>query len=183
MTSCNSSKSTPCLTADLFGDWREELILPTSGSDALHIYTTTTPTTNRLYTLMHDAVYRMSVATENVAYNQPPEPGIYIGPSMTLPQAKPNIKYYDGTMVSSDLPIAHQKTAFASSMKIVGSHPIVLPAQLNGMPKRIAVYDCTGKLVHRAIVKNNSVDLQKDFGLSNGLYVLRVNETVFSEKD
>ena len=183
MTSCNGSKSTPCLTADLFGDWREELILPTSGSDALHIYTTTTPTTNRLYTLMHDAIYRMSVATENVAYNQPPEPGIYIGPGMTLPQVKPNIKYYDGTMVSSDLPIAHQKTAFGPSMKIVGNHPIVLPAQFNGMPKNIAVYDCSGKLVHRAIVKNNSVDLQKDFGLSNGLYVLRVNETVFSEKD
>jgi rhamnogalacturonan endolyase len=183
MTSCNGSKSTPCLTADLFGDWREELILPTSGSDALHIYTTTTPTTNRLYTLMHDAIYRMSVATENVAYNQPPEPGIYIGPNMTLPEAKPNIKYYDGTMVSPDLPIAHQKTAFGSSMKIVGNHMIVLTAQFYSMPKRIAVYDCSGKLVHRAIVKNNSVDLQKDFGLSNGLYVLRVNETVFSEKD
>jgi hypothetical protein len=44
---------------------------------------------------MHDPIYRLSVATENVAYNQPPEPGIYIGYQMTLPQAKPNIKYYD----------------------------------------------------------------------------------------
>jgi len=62
------------------------------GNDALRIYTTTTPTTHRLYTLMHDPIYRMSVATENVAYNQPPEPGIYIGPNMTLPETKPNIK-------------------------------------------------------------------------------------------
>ena len=182
-SSNNSTKSTPCLTADIFGDWREEVVYRTQANDALRIYTTTTPTTNRLYTLMHDPTYRVSVADENVAYNQPPEPGIYIGPNMTLPEAKPNIKYYDGTMVSSDLPIAHQKTAFGPSMKIVGSHSIVLPAQFNGMAKRIAVYDCSGKLVHRAIVKNNSVDLQKDFGLSNGLYVLRVNETVFSEKD
>jgi rhamnogalacturonan endolyase len=88
------TKSTPALTADIFGDWREEVVLRTTGNDALRIYTTTTPTTNRLYTLMHDPIYRMSVATENVAYNQPPEPGIYIGPSMTLPQTQPNIKYY-----------------------------------------------------------------------------------------
>jgi rhamnogalacturonan endolyase len=93
-TSNNTSKSTPALTADIFGDWREELVLRTTGNDALRIYTTTTPTKNRLYTLMHDPIYRLSVATENVAYNQPPEPGIYIGPQMTLPQAKPAIKYY-----------------------------------------------------------------------------------------
>ena len=93
-SSNNGSKSTPALTADIFGDWREELVLRTQGNDALRIYTTTTPTTHRLYTLMHDPIYRLSVATENVAYNQPPEPGIYIGPNMTLPQAQPKIKYY-----------------------------------------------------------------------------------------
>jgi rhamnogalacturonan endolyase len=88
----NGSKNTPGLNADLFGDWREETVL-TCGSD-LRVYTTTIPTTNRLYTLMHDPIYRMSVATENVAYNQPPEPGIYIGYGMTLPQDPPKIKYY-----------------------------------------------------------------------------------------
>jgi rhamnogalacturonan endolyase len=90
-SSNNSTKSTPCLTADVFGDWREEVIYRTSDNTALRIYTTTTTTTNRLYTLMHDPIYRLSVASENVAYNQPPEPGIYIGPQMTLPEAKPNI--------------------------------------------------------------------------------------------
>ncbi len=93
-SSNNGSKSDPALTADIFGDWREEVVYRTTGNDALRIYTTTTPTTHRLYTLMHDPIYRMSVATENVAYNQPPEPGIYIGPNMTLPEAQPSIKYY-----------------------------------------------------------------------------------------
>ncbi len=96
-TSNNGSKSDPALTADIFGDWREEVVYRTTGNDALRIYTTTTPTTHRLYTLMHDPIYRMSVATENVAYNQPPEPGIYIGPNMTLPETKPSIKYYGAT--------------------------------------------------------------------------------------
>jgi rhamnogalacturonan endolyase len=97
----NGTKATPALTADIFGDWREEVVFRTTGNDALRIYTTTTPTKNRLYTLMHDPIYRLSVATENVAYNQPPEPGIYIGPSMTLPQANPAIKYYAPGAVST----------------------------------------------------------------------------------
>jgi rhamnogalacturonan endolyase len=100
-SSNNGSKSTPALTADIFGDWREELVLRTTGNDALRIYTTTQPTTKRLYTLMHDPIYRMSVATENVAYNQPPEPGIYIGPNMTLPETQPAIKYYTPGSVST----------------------------------------------------------------------------------
>jgi rhamnogalacturonan endolyase len=92
----NGSKNTPGLNADLFGDWREETVL-TCGNE-LRVYTTTVPNNNRLYTLMHDSIYRLSVATENVAYNQPPEPGIYIGYGMTIPQPKPNIKYYDSSL-------------------------------------------------------------------------------------
>ena len=182
MASNNGTKSTPCLTADIFGDWREELVLRTSGDDALHIYTTTTPTTNRLYTLMHDAVYRVSVATENVAYNQPPEPGIYIGPSMTLPQAKPNIKYYGVAIgVKQQSKAFYGPTPINYSMKVFGNRLIALPVQFNGMPKLITVYDCSGKLMHKAIVKSNAVNLQKDFGVPNGVYVVRVNEKVVSE--
>ncbi len=175
-TSCNGSKSTPCLTADIFGDWREEVVYTTSNYDALRIYTTTTPTTNRLYTLMHDPIYRMSVATENVAYNQPPEPGIYIGPGMTLPQAKPNIKYYDGTSISPDLVQVYKHMPVNASMKVFGNCSVTLPVQFNGMPKIVTVFDCAGKLLRKAVVKNNTINLQKDFGLSNGLYMVRVNE-------
>ena len=184
-TSNNSTKSTPCLTADIFGDWREELVLRTVGNDALRVYTTTTPTTNRLYTLMHDPVYRMSVATENVAYNQPPEPGIYIGPSMTLPQAKPNIKYYDGSYVSADLKPVHafSQTPVNAAMKVFGNRTMALPVQFNGMLKRVSVYDYAGKLVHKSIVKKDNINVQKDFGLSDGLYLLRVNEIAAAERD
>jgi rhamnogalacturonan endolyase len=185
MNSCNSSKSTPCLTADIFGDWREELVLRTIGDDALHIYTTTTPTTNRLYTLMHDPVYRMSVASEQAAYNQPPEPGIYIGPGMTLPQTKPNIKYYDGSVVSADITPVHgySQTPINYAMKVFGNAITVLPVQYTGLAKVVTVYDCSGKMIHKAIVRANTVDLRKDFGLSQGIYMVRVNEMVASERD
>ena len=74
----NSTKSTPCLSADIFGDWREELILRSMSDDALLIYSTATTTDFRVPTLMHDHVYRMGVAWQNVAYNQPPHLGYYL---------------------------------------------------------------------------------------------------------
>ncbi len=90
VTSNNGSKATPCLTADLFGDWREEIIWRTSDNTALRIYTTTIPAKNRIYTLMHDPQYRLAIAWQNVAYNQPPHPSFYLGVGMSAPP-RPNI--------------------------------------------------------------------------------------------
>ena len=89
ISSNNGTKSTPALSADLFGDWREEVIWRNSGNTELRIYTTTTVATNRFYTLMHDPQYRVAIAWQNVAYNQPPHPGFYIGPGMYPPPVSP----------------------------------------------------------------------------------------------
>jgi hypothetical protein len=76
----NGSKATPCLSADILGDWREEMIFYNwDDPSQLVLFTTVIPTTHRLFTLMHDPVYRMGVAWQNVAYNQPPHLGFYIG--------------------------------------------------------------------------------------------------------
>jgi len=45
----------------------------------LRIYITDYTTPYRFYTLMQDIPYRLSVATQNVAYNQPSELGCYFG--------------------------------------------------------------------------------------------------------
>ena len=77
--SCNWSKATPNLQADLFGDWREEVIYwDKSDASHLNIFTTNIPTEYRVPTLMHDHIYRMGVAWQNVAYNQPPHLGYYL---------------------------------------------------------------------------------------------------------
>ncbi|WP_425614429.1 rhamnogalacturonan lyase [Anatilimnocola sp. NA78] len=73
-TSVNGSKSNPSLVADLFGDWREEVIWPTTDGRELRIYTTNVPTKFRHTTLMHDSQYRAAIAWQNVGYNQPPHP-------------------------------------------------------------------------------------------------------------
>lgn len=92
VSSNNGTKSTPSLQADLFGDWREEVVWRTSDSSALRIYTTTALTDKRIYTLMHDPVYRLGIAWQNVAYNQPPHTGFYLGEGMN-PPPMPNIRY------------------------------------------------------------------------------------------
>ncbi len=89
-TSNNGTKSTPALSADLFGDWREEVIWRTTDNQELRIYSTTIPTQHRLYTLMHDPQYRLAVAWQNVGYNQPPHPGFFLGDGMK-PAPRPNI--------------------------------------------------------------------------------------------
>jgi len=86
----NGSKSNPALSADIIGDWREELILRSADNKELRIYSTTIPTTIKQYTLMHDPQYRLSIAWQNVGYNQPPHTSFYMGKDMK-PAPKPNI--------------------------------------------------------------------------------------------
>lgn len=92
VTSNNGTKANPALSADLFGDWREEVIFRTTDNMNLRIYTTTALTTHKLYTLMHDPQYRLAIAWQNAAYNQPPHPSFYIGDDMA-PAPVPNIAY------------------------------------------------------------------------------------------
>jgi rhamnogalacturonan endolyase len=75
----NGTKSTPVLAADIVGDWREEVIMRTQDNKNLRIYVSPHETDYRFHTFMLEPVYRISVATQNVAYNQPTQPGFYFG--------------------------------------------------------------------------------------------------------
>lgn len=86
----NSTKATPSLSGDILGDWREEVIWPTSDDSALRIYATPIATTTRVWTLLHDQQYRTAIAWQNTAYNQPPHTGFFLGSPFTMP-AQPKI--------------------------------------------------------------------------------------------
>jgi rhamnogalacturonan endolyase len=75
----NGTKGNPSLVADIFGDWREELLVRTADSSAIRIYTSTQVTNHKLYTLMHDAQYRAEVARQSTTYNQPSYTSFYFG--------------------------------------------------------------------------------------------------------
>ncbi|MEC1262978.1 rhamnogalacturonan lyase [Bacillus swezeyi] len=78
----NGTKGNPALVADLFGDWREELLLRTEDSSAIRMYLSTEVTDHKLYTLMHDQQYRVEIARQNSAYNQPAYTSFYFGSDM-----------------------------------------------------------------------------------------------------
>ncbi len=80
----NGTKATPSLSADLLGDWREEVVFANEASTMLMVYSSNIPTEARLPTLMHDRQYRTAIAWQNVAYNQPPHPSFYMGSDMDL---------------------------------------------------------------------------------------------------
>jgi len=81
----NSTKATPSLSGDLLGDWREEIIWPTSNDSALRIFATPIQTNLRVPTLLHDQTYRVAIAWQNTAYNQPPHTGFFLGDGFTAP--------------------------------------------------------------------------------------------------
>ncbi len=99
----NGTKANPSLQADLYGDWREEVMWRSADSTELRIYTTTDLTDTRIRTLMQDPVYRLAVAWQNVGYNQPPHPSFYLGTGMEAPAA-PAIQIVGGPQKATDVP-------------------------------------------------------------------------------
>jgi rhamnogalacturonan endolyase len=95
----NYTKATPCLQADILGDWREELVMwNKKDSSEIMIFTTWTPTTYAVPTLMHDHTYRMGICWQNTAYNQPPHLGYYL-PDYINGKIDTGIKVVRGKMV------------------------------------------------------------------------------------
>lgn len=101
---CNTTKGTPCLSADIFGDWREELIVRASDSKSLRIYCTPYETDYRITTLMHDPQYRNQVAGQNISYNQPPHTSFYLASNYKLPE-RPIVSVLDDGIVIPPSPV------------------------------------------------------------------------------
>ncbi|CAL9387886.1 rhamnogalacturonan lyase [Streptomyces sp. enrichment culture] len=85
VASNNGTKATPVLSGDILGDWREEVVWRTGDNRALRIYSTPHDTDRRITTLLHDTLYRTSLAWQNTAYNQPPHTGFFLGADMPTP--------------------------------------------------------------------------------------------------
>ena len=109
---CNGTKNTPSLVADLFGDWREEMVVR-SEKDPTTMYIVSTPVASehRVYTLMHDATYRVAIAWQNTAYNQPPHIGYY------LPDAVKNLTAPDIYVVGENVVLPKDTTPVVNSGK------------------------------------------------------------------
>jgi lysophospholipase L1-like esterase len=98
----NGTKGNPCLVADIFGDFREEILLRTEDSSAIRIYTNTQVTEHKLFTLMHDTQYRCGVAWQNNCYNQPCYPKFYYGSDMDFSRVLPYMKRKPTFFIAGD---------------------------------------------------------------------------------
>jgi len=80
----------PTLIADVLGDWREEVLLPSTEFDELIVFTTDQPTDIRLYTLAHNPAYRNGMSLKG--YLQSSNVDYFLGHDMVNPE-QPNIRY------------------------------------------------------------------------------------------
>lgn len=120
----NGTKGNPALQADLFGDWREELVYRSADHSSLRIFTTTDVTEHRIRTLMHDPVYRLGVAWQNTAYNQPPHTSFFLGEGMTTPPA-PGIAYVNAPVPDETAPVVTE----IKDTKVGAKHGLVVDVQ------------------------------------------------------
>lgn len=131
----NSTKATPCLTADILGDWREEVVLRAADGKSVRIYTTPIPTDYRNYTLMHDHQYRNGVVWEMCGYNQPPHASYFLGQLEGITVAPPPLmtngreEVADGGVIGTELNDKHVLLCETNDMNVSvsdGASPYIL---------------------------------------------------------
>ncbi|WP_194397583.1 hypothetical protein [Microbacterium atlanticum] len=122
----NTTKGNPVIQADLFGDWREELAVRLDDGRGIRIYTTTDVTDARIPTLMHDSQYRLAVANQNSAYNQPPHPSFFLGAGMDEAPV-PSISYVGAPGADESAPVV---TGLPSGT-VVADEPLQLAVSAN----------------------------------------------------
>ena len=130
----NGTKANPSLTADILGDWREEVIYPLNDNSALRIYTTNIPTAYRLPTLMHDTQYRNHVALQNTCYNQPTHLSYYLGyDTETVPVPDITVNGVSNPD-TEDYSLVDNELTAGNTVQLAEGQPVAL---VNGMPMRI----------------------------------------------
>ncbi|MFC3114628.1 rhamnogalacturonan lyase family protein [Cellvibrio fontiphilus] len=120
----NSTKATPGLSADILGDWREEVIWRHENNSQLLIFSTNIISPHKLRTLMHDSQYRTAIAWQNVGYNQPPHPGFFLGEGMATPAA-PDVYFAgsnpNGGALGSSAPASSSRAASSIASSLASS--------------------------------------------------------------
>ncbi|MFI0430057.1 T9SS type A sorting domain-containing protein [Mariniflexile sp. HMF6888] len=171
----NSTKSNPCLMADILGDWREEVIYRRTDNTGLIVFVSPYSTTQRMYTLMHDPNYRTAIAWQNNSYNQPPNLGFYFGGGMNTPPS-PNIK-----LVNAGEPLDIVQKEISEGINTYpnpsnGIFYINLPVSINNVNSEL--YNINGALIssqkHELNGKNFELDITDK---PAGMYFLKINLT------
>lgn len=174
----NGSKSNPVLQADLLGDWREEVIF-NCGNTAIRVFTTTMQTKYRLYTMMHDPVYRCNAVCQMSSYNQPPHPGYYIASDMSFPPPSLNVVVTGGDPV---LVNSH----FKKSVSGVMYNPARFSVRLSNLRSsaNIEIYSLCGRKVFSETVRPGLAQSELMLPIhriNSGYFILKLTNEGVSE--
>jgi rhamnogalacturonan endolyase len=153
--------------ADILGDWREELVIGLP--DEIRIYTTTIPSTNRLYTLMHNPLYRINVGQSAQRNFGSAEPDYYLGTGMSLP-AQPNI-YLAGATGA----VWQAAKARSISAQAALSAGVLRISPVHGKQVFVSIFTLNGRCVYREAF-TRSLTLPLKSIVSPGIYVLKIKE-------
>jgi rhamnogalacturonan endolyase len=185
-TSNNTTKANPGLTADILGDWREEMIFRSADSKNLLLFTTTIPTDVKLYTLMHDTQYRTAVAWQNSAYNQPPHTSFYLGTGMK-PAPIPNIFYPNQTVINPvDTTVIIKpvdSTVIIKTTSLIYPNPVKDNIKLNlSLTNSNLNLELVNSLGQKVIIANGSISYLETLlnsklnFIHHGIYVLVIQD-------
>lgn len=168
----HSSKNDANLVADILGDWREEVIFPTSDNKSLLIFTSWLPTERKNPTLMHDPVYRMNVAVQNVGYNQPAHVGYYFRNG--YPEHDIELIKYEGSTKIDNVKFEREELLVYPNPAIDFVRIIVKDNKY--MDAKLDIYDMAGLKVYSGEIEYgiSEVDLKQ---LNIGLYLVKVSNS------
>ncbi len=170
----NGTKANPNFSADILGDWREEVVYRSYDDTKLLVFTTVIPAANRFYTFMHDPQYRCQVAQQTSAYNQPPHTGFYFGGGMATPPT-PNI-YLTGTTISGTFKMLarHSGKALDVYQKSVANGGNIVQWTYNGGNNQKWVVSSVGGGYYKIINLNSGLALDVAAGsLADGGNVIQ----------
>lgn len=172
-STCNGTKNTPCLQADFLGDWREEVIYygQTDAETCLTIYSSNIASNYRMPTLMHDHTYRMAVAWQNTAYNQPPHLGYYL-PDAMLPHFLNEDRYHIAATVGDSV-VFESKVMYAKASMLLAT---ILP------DSTVMEYDAPVGFSFPKLDKNNMTWTLKGVPQEEGEYKLVVQLTGMNDE-
>lgn len=172
--SCNGTKATPNISGDLFGDWREEIIMHSADNNNLIIYTTTIPTTFKFRTLLHDPQYRVAIAWQNSCYNQPPHLGYYLGSGMATP-VKPNITIVGGSGPVTSNEIEFENVSTTNCFPNPFSESIQIYTEGNF---DFEITNTAGVIVEKG---KGSDSKQVGYNLNSGIYLVKIQTNAKTE--
>ncbi len=149
----NDTKSTPCYQGDIFGDWREEVIMRTAANN-IRIYTTTDVTPWRNYSLWYDHQYRNAMVWQMCGYNQPPHVSYFLGELEGITMAPPPLTVVgrevvaNGGSIGSSLNDKHvlvAENADATVSVASGAAPYIATFYVPSWVQGTAPSECTTK--------------------------------------